>query len=145
MKNFLHFDAKTIDDAVSILDDYQGKARIIAGGTDIVGALRTKVYPDYPEALVNIKTIPGLSYIEEDAEGLKIGALTRLHEIEANEIVKQKYSSLAEACHQVGGPQLRNMGTIGGNLCQEVRCWYYRSAGNRFYCFRKGGNFKQRF
>ncbi len=137
---FEHFNPKTTDEATSILGNYKGKAKIIAGGTALVGSLRTRVFPDYPEALVNIKTIPGLSYIKEEAGTLKIGALTTLSEIAESSVVKDKYASLAEAAHAVGGPQLRNMGTIAGNLCQNVRCWYYMNPRNRFFCFRKGGN-----
>lgn len=136
---FEHFDPKTIDEAASLLGDYNGKAKIIAGGTDLVGSLRTRVLPDYPEAVVNIKKIPGLSYIKEEAGTLKIGALTTLTEIAESSVVKDKYASLAEAALAVGSLQLRNLGTIGGNLCQDVRCWYYTSPRNRFLCFRKGG------
>ena len=70
---------------------------------------------------------------------LKIGALARLHQIETNQVIKEKYNLLAEAVHTVAAPQLRNMGTIGGNICQEPRCWYYRNWENMFNCTRKGG------
>jgi len=138
MKNFFHFDAKTVREATEILSRYSG-SKVIAGGTDLLGALKDSVYPILPEVLVNIKTIPELNYIREDEAGLKIGALATLFNIETNPIVREKYPILAEAAHAVGSPAIRSMGTIGGNLCQHVRCWYYRSSGNRFYCFRKGG------
>lgn len=140
MKKFTHINARTIDEAVSILTTYGKKAKIIAGGTDLLGAMKDEIHPTYPEVIVNIKTIPGLEYIKEEGGTLKIGALTRLYDIQTNSIVKEKYPALAQAAHAVASPHIREMGTIGGNLCQEVRCLYYRQPNNRFYCFRKGGS-----
>lgn len=136
---FKHLNATLLDEAVSILDEYQEKAALIAGGTDLLGALKDNIHVTYPEVLVNIKTITDLAYIKEDGEGLKIGALTKLHDIETNQTIKEKYSVLAEAARSVASPQIRNMGTIGGNICQEPRCWYYRNPENMFHCLRKGG------
>lgn len=136
---FEHFNARSLDDAVLALHK---KARIIAGGTDCLSILKNRVLPVYPEVLVNIKTIPGLEYIEEDMEGLKVGALTKLSDMEDSPVIKNKYAVLAEAARSVGSPQIRNMGTVGGNLCQEVRCWYYRCSpltGRDYFCYRKGG------
>jgi xanthine dehydrogenase YagS FAD-binding subunit len=70
---------------------------------------------------------------------LRIGAMTLLADIANNAVVQNKYEALSQAAKSVGTPQLRNIGTLGGNLCQETRCWYYRVANNRFYCFKKGG------
>lgn len=139
IKNFLHFDPKTVSEAVSLLGRYGKKARIIAGGSDLLTVLKDRIKPEQPEVLINLKSIPGLDYIKEDTGGLKIGALATLDDIENNSIVKSKYGVLAQATRAVGVWQTRSMGTIGGNLCQEVRCWYYRSPRNFFYCFRKGG------
>ncbi|MFQ6084836.1 MAG: FAD binding domain-containing protein [Candidatus Bathyarchaeia archaeon] len=139
MKIFYHHDAKTLDEAVSLLQQYEGKARVIAGGTDVISGLQARLYPELPEALVNIKTIPDLDYIKEEGGVLKIGALTTLYDIYTNGTVADKYKALAQAAHAVGSPELRNMGTIGGNLCQHLRCWYYRLDYNAFHCLRKGG------
>lgn len=139
LMKFDHIDAKTVAEATSALGTYKGKAKIIAGGTELIGSLRTRILPDYPSALINIKTIPNLSYIKEESGMLKIGALTTITDIAASSVVKAKWSSLADAALAVGDPQLRNMGTIAGNLCQDVRCWYYTSPRNRFLCYRKGG------
>lgn len=139
MKSFDHFNASSLGDAVSILKAYEGKAAIIAGGTDLLGTLKDNVHPFQPKALVNIKTIPGLAYIREDEGGLKIGPLTKLQTLERNPVVREKYSLLAEAARAVASPQIRRMGTIGGNICQETRCWYYRNPENTFYCTRKDG------
>lgn len=142
MKSFKHINAKTIDEAVKLLKDYKGKAKLIAGGTDLLAILKDKILPDYPETIINVKTIPGLDYIKEDDQGLKIGALATLADIAESPTVKGKYKVLAEAAEAVATPQIRNMGTIGGNLSQDVRCWYYRyphQVGGRILCYLKGG------
>jgi NADPH-dependent glutamate synthase beta subunit-like oxidoreductase/CO/xanthine dehydrogenase FAD-binding subunit len=141
MRPLKHYSADSIDTAVSILGEYREKAKVVAGGTDLLGTLKDRIHFKYPETLVNLKTIPDLAYIREDTEGIKIGALTGIRQIERNQIVKEKYGLLAEAAHAVASPQLRNMGTIGGNICQEPRCWYYRNPDNTFNCTRKGGKF----
>jgi NADPH-dependent glutamate synthase beta subunit-like oxidoreductase len=137
MKKFEHINANTLDEAVWALD--RGKAQIIAGGTDLLGTLKDEILPDYPETLVNIKTIPGMDYIKEEEGMLKIGALTLLSDIALNATVKEKYTALAEAARRVAHPHIREMGTIGGNICQLPRCWYFRLPENRFFCLRKGG------
>ena len=139
MKKFTHIKAATVEGAVSALGKYGKKAKVIAGGTDLLTTMKDEIYPTYPEVLVNIKTIPGVDYIKEEGGMLKIGALTTLSTMAKSSLVKDKYSALAQAAYAVGSPQLRNMGTIGGNLCQEVRCLYYRQPKNYFYCLRKGG------
>ena len=139
MRSFKHFNASSLNTAVSVLDDYKERARVIAGGTDLLGTLKDNIHAAYPDTLVNIKTVEGLSYVKENGEGLRIGAMTKLHEIETNQIIRDKYRILAEAAHTVATPQIRNMATIGGNICQEPRCWYYRNYENTFHCLRKGG------
>ena len=137
MKKFEHINATTLGEAVSALGS--GKAQVIAGGTDLLGTLKDEILPDYPETLVNIKTIPGMDYIKEEEGMLKIGALTLLSDVALNGKVKGKYAALAEAASRVAHPHIREMGTIGGNICQLPRCWYFRLPNNRFYCLRKGG------
>src|SRR3972149_2264588 len=97
MKTFKHIDVKTVNKACDLLKAYRGKAKLIAGGTDLLGILKDRIIPDYPEAIINIKTIPGLDYIQEDAKGLKIGALTTLSKIAQSPVVKGDYKVLAEA------------------------------------------------
>ncbi len=137
MRKFTHINAKTIDEAVSALSG--ANTRVIAGGTDLLGTMKDEILPDYPETVVNIKTIPGLDYIKEEGGMLKVGALTRLEDIAIDSTVKSKYAALAEAAHKTASPHLREMGTIGGNICQMNRCWYFRNPNNRFDCIRKGG------
>ena len=141
MKPFEHLNAKTVEEACGLLKQYKGRARINAGGTDLLPALKDRILPTDPEALINIKTIPDLDTIREDRDGLSIGALTRLSAVAASPVVGERYTVLAEAARAVATPQIRNMGTIGGNLCQDVRCWYYRypsQIGGPIRCLRKG-------
>lgn len=143
MKPFAHFNAKTIEDCISKLAGYKGKAVVIAGGTDLLDVLKNRILPEYPTAIINIKTIPNLDGIKEDTEGLRIGAITRLTDVAESPIVKGRYDVLAQAARAVASPNIRNMATIGGNLCQDNRCWYYRypyQLGGRITCIAKGGS-----
>jgi xanthine dehydrogenase YagS FAD-binding subunit len=101
--------------------------------------MKDRILPRYPEAIVNLKTIPGLDFIREEGGTLTIGALTRLEDIATHPVVQSRYAALAEAAGRTASPHLREMGTLGGNICQDIRCWYYRSPDNRFPCLRKGG------
>ncbi len=139
-KHIDHFDVSSIDEALVLLDENQHAVKVIAGGIDLVRLMKSKIA--IPNLLLNIKTIPGLRYIKEDAEGLKVGSLTTINDIETSPVIQKKYTLLAEAAHSVASPQIRNMATIAGNLCQEVNCWYYRMpplTGRSFFCYRKGG------
>jgi xanthine dehydrogenase YagS FAD-binding subunit len=136
-KKFAHVNAKTIDEASSLLQ--AGKAAIISGGTDLLGTMRFEILPESPEILVNIKTIADLDFVKEEAGMLRIGALVRLEDIAKNNLIRSKYTALAEAAHRTATPHIREMGTIAGNICQMTRCWYFRNPDNRFFCIRKGG------
>jgi len=141
LMKFAHINAKTIDEAVATLAE--GKALVLAGGTDLLGTMRFEIFPEklYPNTIVNLKTItPSLDYIKEEGGMLKIGALSKLEDIAKSAIVKSKYTALAEAALRTASPHIREMGTIGGNICQDIRCWYFRKENNRFDCIRKGGN-----
>jgi len=140
MKAFKLVNASTLDEGINALQENIGKSKVLAGGTDLLGAMVDKIHREYPDVLVNFKSIPEMDYIKEETGVLKIGAMTLLKDIVSNSIIQDKYAALSQAARSVGTPQLRNMGTIGGNLCQDVRCLYYRVARNRFYCFRKGGS-----
>jgi xanthine dehydrogenase YagS FAD-binding subunit len=139
MKKFVHLNARTIDEAVSFLQRYGAKASVIAGGTDLLGKMKDEILSTYPEAIINLKSIPGIDFIKEEEGMLRIGALTRLEDIATDPLVHSKYRALAEAAHRTASPHIREMGTIGGNICQDIRCWYYRNPHNRFPCLRKGG------
>ncbi|RLB41929.1 MAG: molybdopterin dehydrogenase [Deltaproteobacteria bacterium] len=139
MKKFIHINARTIDEAVLTLKRYGKRAKAIAGGTDLLGVMKDEILPEYPEAVVNIKTIPGMDFIHQDNGVLKIGALTRLQDIAESPNIREHYLALAESARRTGSTHIREMGTIGGNICQDIRCWYYRYPNNRFPCLRKGG------
>jgi len=139
MRKFVHLNARAVDEAVSVLQKYGAKARVIAGGTDLLGKMKDEILPTYPEVIINLKSIPGLDFIREEQGMLRIGALTRLEDIATDPVVCSKYKALADAAHRTASPHIREMGTIGGNLCQDIRCWYYRNPHNRFPCLRKGG------
>ncbi len=143
MKNFNHRDAENLEQAAGILKEEPGRAKIIAGGTDLLSVLKHKLEPDYPETIVNIKSIEGLNHITADENGLRIGATAKLCDIAASPLVQDGYGALVDAAKSVATPLIRNLATIGGNLCQEVRCWYYRypdEIGGRIKCLRKGGD-----
>ena len=141
MKAFRHIDAQTVDEATAVLREAGGKARIIAGGTDLLGEMRDGILPEagYPEILVNIKNIPGLDYVREEDGRLRVGALTRLEDLARDETVRKDYPALAEAARKTASPHIREMGTVAGNICQNNRCWYYWAPDNAFNCLRKGG------
>lgn len=139
MKKFVHLNAQTIEEAVSFLGSFSGKAEPIAGGTDLLGKMKDEILPRYPEALINLKTIDGLDFIEDSDNGLRIGAMTRLDDIANHGAIREKYAALAEAAEKTASPHIREMGTLAGNVCQDIRCWYYRNPNNRFPCLRKGG------
>jgi len=115
-------------------NDWQSK--VIAGGTDLVGEM--KDYVESPKRLVNLKSIPGLDQIEVDDQGVTIGAMTTLTDIAEHTDIQKNYAALAQSAGVVASPQIRNVGTLGGNLCQRPRCWYYRDPDT--ICLKKGGD-----
>lgn len=141
MRPFKHIDVYTVEEACSALDHYNGRARLNAGGTDLLTLLKGDLLPDYPEWVINIKTISGLDGIQEEGQALRIGTLTRLCDLVNSPLLRERYEIIVEAARSVASPQIRNAATLGGNLCQEVRCWYYRyprSIGGPIQCLRKG-------
>jgi xanthine dehydrogenase YagS FAD-binding subunit len=140
MRPFTHYNAWTIKEACALLKKYNGRAVLNAGGTDLVPTLKGEHLLCYPEAVINIKTIADLAYIREDGDVLRMGALTNLSDMADSPLLRKHYMVLAEAAQSVATPQVRNMATLGGNLCQDVRCWYYRyprSIGGPVNCLRK--------
>jgi xanthine dehydrogenase YagS FAD-binding subunit len=131
MHPFTHIDATTSDEIIHLID---GNSRPLAGGTDLLPLMKEGIVA--PERLVNIKTAADLRYIRAEDNALRIGALTTLDQLDRDPLVRREYTALAEASGLAASPQLRNMATIGGNLLQQVRCWYYRGD---FHCWLKGG------
>jgi len=144
MRAFELYDANTIKEAVDLLKANAAKnARVVAGGSDLVGGLmKDWVHGKglaIPEVLVDITTIKELVGIKEDGGGLTIGAATTLTDVIEHQTVASKFSLLKESALSVASPLIRNFGTIGGNINQRPRCWFFR--GEDFNCYKKGGDF----
>src|SRR5947209_5622843 len=133
MNNFAYSRAGSIEEALQSLQ--AGQTSLLAGGTDLVPLMKDEIAS--PVAVVDITGWKELSRIEQREDGLHIGALVSLGDIARDSLVAGSYAALAQACNLAATPQLRNMGTIGGNLLQQTRCWYYRGPYN---CWLKGGD-----
>jgi hypothetical protein len=139
LQPFEYVPADSLQAAEALLREHGEGAAVIAGGTDLLGALKDAIHDAPPELLIGLKPLADLRYVNADAEGVRIGSLTTLADIARHPVIRQTYSLLAEAARSVASPQIRNVATIAGNLCQEPRCWYYRNPDNTFDCLRKGG------
>ncbi len=136
MHSFDYVNAPTSAKAIELLGTVRDQAKIVAGGTDLLDELKEGLIK--PKQLVNIKANAGLRHIAFDAVGgLRLGALATLSEVEDHPAVRKNFPILAEAVRVVASPQIRNVATVGGNLCQRPRCWYYRDEA--LHCRRKGG------
>jgi len=134
LPKFSYVRPTSLDEALTHLSS-EG-ARPHAGGSDLLGCMRDGVFE--AQKLVSLSALRELQGIRQAGDGgLRIGALTTVAEVARNPLVQERYAALAQAAAEVASPQLRNQGTIGGNLCQKPRCWYYRG---EFHCLRKGGN-----
>ena len=125
MRAFEYVSAANTKQAVSLLGATWGQTAIIAGGTDLLALMKEDVVA--PRRLVNIKEISDLRGAKVSSQGLRIGALTTLAELSEDAEVRKSHPALAEAIHDAASPQIRNMATLGGNLCQRPRCWYFRN------------------
>ncbi|PYR46892.1 MAG: xanthine dehydrogenase family protein subunit M [Acidobacteria bacterium] len=125
----------SIDDAIKLLDKHGTDAWVLAGGLDSMDWLKDRI--KRPKVVVDLSQIRELKGVREAGGGIEIGAMTPLTEIVKHPVVREKYSLLMEAAELVASPQIRNQGTIGGNVSQDTRCWYYRGG---WTCYRAGGN-----
>ena len=133
LNRFAYVRPKSLDDAIKHLSS--DGARVHAGGTDVLGCLRDHVFD--VKKLVSLNGMKNLRGIRKSSGGaMRIGALTTITEVAGHPEIQKRYAALAQAASEVASPQLRNQGTIGGNICQKPRCWYYRG---EFHCLRKGG------
>src|SRR5271154_2023890 len=135
MPAFELFQPSSVADAQNLLDQYGPDAWVLAGGLDSFDWLKDRIKK--PKAVVDLSGIEELKGVRPSSDGIEIGALTTLTEIVNDPIVKEKYSLLAQASEAVASPQIRNQGTLGGNVSQDTRCWYYRAG---WPCYRAGGN-----
>jgi len=136
MKNFEYGKPASLGQVTSFLARGTGGAFVMGGGTDLLGEIKEGTID--PDVVIDLKAIPGLAYLRKEKDAFAIGALTTIAELAEDPAIKQDYRVLHEAAKAVASPQLRNMGTIGGNLCQRPRCWYYRDAAA--VCNKKGGS-----
>lgn len=141
MKNFTYKNPASVEEAVSFLMEPGTVA--MGGGTDLLGVLKDGLLPEYPGQVVNLKNIPGLNRIEEQEDGLHIGAAATLRDVADSPVVGSRWPALQTAAKSVATPNLRNTATVAGNICQDIRCWYYRYPdilGGKINCARKSGH-----
>ena len=133
---------RTLPDALSALQEHVANVRVLAGGTDLLPSMRQKLFE--PEYVLDLRLVHELRGIRESEQGIEIGALTTLRQIESSDILKHDYPVLADAAKTVASPAIRNMSTIGGNVCLDTRClWYNQSLAWRKscgYCIKKDGD-----
>ncbi len=135
MPNMDLYQPVLVEDAIALADRLAERAWLVGGGQDTYGWLKDRAKS--VDALIDLSGIESLRGIRETADGIEIGALTTLTEVATNPLINQSYSLLASAAGKVASPQIRNIGTLGGNVSQDVRCWYYRRG---LSCYRAGGN-----
>lgn len=144
MKNFTYYQPATVAQAVGLLDAKWGGTELLAGGTDLLDLQKEYIaQPDKVISLTGIKELGGIELSpgggsKDYAGSVRIGAGVKLADIAADAHVRKHFPALAEAAGLVGGPQIRNMGSLGGNLCQRNRCWYFRD--EHVKCLLKGGD-----
>jgi len=124
-----------LDDALGLLDRYGSEAMVLAGGLDSMDWLKDRIRR--PRYVVDLGAIVGLRGVKASGDGVEIGAMTTLTEVVRNPLLREKFGVLLEGAEKAASPQIRNQGTIGGNLSQDARCWYYRAGWS---CYRAGGN-----
>src|SRR5262245_16631177 len=135
MPAFELFQPTSVDDALALLDRHRADAWVMAGGLDSFDWLKDRV--KRPKVVVDLSAVQELKGVRQVGEGLEIGAMTTLTEVVRHPVVKERFGILLEAAESAASPQIRNQGTIGGNVTQDTRCWYYRSGWS---CYRAGGN-----
>src|ERR1700726_1706509 len=135
MPAFELFQPSSIADAQKLLEQHARDAWVMAGGLDSFDWLKDRIKK--PKALVDLSGIEELRGVRTTSDGIEIGAMTTLTEVVHHPVVKEKYGLLAQAAELVASPQIRNQGTLGGNVSQDARCWYYRAG---WPCYRAGGN-----
>jgi xanthine dehydrogenase YagS FAD-binding subunit len=135
MPTFQLYQPTSVTDAQKLLQQHESDALVLAGGLDSMDWLKDRIRK--PKAVVDLSGIDELRGIRETSDGVHIGAMTTLTEVAQNRVIRQKYGVLAQASEVVASPQIRNQGTVGGNISQDTRCWYYRAG---WPCYRAGGN-----
>lgn len=137
MHDFEFAPADSAKHAVDLLSARGSSARVIAGGTDLLGEIKEGVVA--PDTLISLHRVAEMRSIAQDADGIRIGAMATVADIAAHPAVRAEHAALAQAAAAVATPQIRNVGTLGGNLCQRPRCWYYRNPAFPD-CRKRGGS-----
>jgi xanthine dehydrogenase YagS FAD-binding subunit len=138
MKTFSNSNARDFQHAASLAHQTQQEGRaasFVGGGSDLLALVKERIVT--PDVLVNLKTIKGLDQVKSANAGVNIGGLITLDALSRNDVIRKQYTVLAEAAETVATPQIRNVGTLAGNVCQRPWCWYFR---NGFPCYKNGGN-----
>jgi xanthine dehydrogenase YagS FAD-binding subunit len=135
VRNFTYFRPQSVDQAVGLLENRWGNTELLAGGTDLHDL--QKEYVAQPTRVVSLTRLNNFADVAADGETVRIGAGIKLADIAANADLRRRFAALTQAAAAIGGPQIRNMGTLGGNLCQRNRCWYFRD--EHVNCLLKGG------
>jgi len=138
MKTFSNSNARDFQHAVGVAQQARQDGRaasFVGGGSDLLGLVKERILT--PDVLVNLKTIKGLDQVRPAGNGVNIGGLITLDILSRNDVIRRQYTVLAEAAETVATPQIRNVGTLAGNVCQRPWCWYFR---NGFPCYKNGGN-----
>ena len=135
MPAFELYQPTSVEAALALLDEHGADAWVLAGGLDSFDWLKDRI--KRPRVVVDLSGIAELKGIRERGDGLEIGAMTTLTEVVRHPLVGQKFAILLQAAEAAASPQIRNQGTIGGNVSQDTRCWYYRAG---WPCYRAGGN-----
>ena len=135
MTGFELHEPTDVDGAIQLMAEHGERGWVLAGGQDSLNWFKDRAKD--PDALIDLSAIAELVGIRETADGVEIGAMTTLTEIENSPLIRERYGLLSESASKVASPQIRNAGTLGGNLCQDTRCWYYRTGVD---CYRAGGN-----
>jgi len=135
MPNMELYQPVQVEDALAIADRFAERGWLVGGGQDTYGWLKDRAKS--VDALIDLSAIESLRGIRESGDAIEIGALTTITEVANSEVIQQRFSVLSDAAGVVASPQIRNMGTLGGNVSQDVRCWYYRRG---LSCYRAGGN-----
>ena len=129
------FQPTSVDDALALQGRYGAKAWVLAGGLDSFDWFKDRI--KRPEVVIDLSQIKELRGVRQSGDGLEIGAMTTLTEVVRHPMIREKFSILPNAAEAAASPQIRNQGTIGGNVSQDARCWYYRGG---WPCYRAGGN-----
>lgn len=135
MPHFELYQPDSLENALALLDRFGNDGWPLAGGHDSLDWFKDRARQ--PAAVIDLATVPGLEGIRQTDAGVEIGAMTTLTDVERHPVIRERFGLLADAARKVASPQIRNKGTLGGNVCQDTRCWYYRYGLD---CYRAGGN-----